>query len=99
MSIKRRLLQLENRPFRRPIEGPKHFTEQDRALQKRLCLPLPDDATDEEQAKSLELLIEAQRRIRIDRGDTGGCDRMREYSLSLHRKHGTEPMWGTDPIS
>ena len=89
MNIKRRLVQLENRPFRRPI--PKTSHAMNRELQQKLCLPIPEASTPEEHAEALRLLVDGTNRTRIDRGDTGGLDALREYALSLHAKYGTEP--------
>ena len=92
MSLKRRLQNLECRPFHRPISSPN--PTMDRALQQKLCLPLPDAATPEERAEALRLMIAAQARLRIDRGDTGGVDAVRAFALGLHSKYGTDPTWG-----
>ena len=96
MNLKRRLQNLECRPFRRPVSQRDDFTVtpgQAEALRK-LCLPLPDDATSEERAEALRLMVAAQARTRIDRADTGGWDTLRDYALGLHEKYGTDPTWG-----
>ena len=90
MNLKRRLQNLE---CRRPVSQRDDFTVtpgQAEALRK-LCLPLPDDATSEERAEALRLMVAAQARTRIDRADTGGWDTLRDYALGLHEKYGTDP--------
>ena len=93
MNIKRRLQNLECRPFRRPVD----FTVTPvlaEALQK-LCLPVPKQADGDERGEALRLMVAAQARTRIDRADTGGWDTLRDYALGLHEKYGTTPYWGT----
>ena len=95
MNLKRRLQNLECRPFRRPVSQRDDFTVtpgQAEALRK-LCLPLPDDATSEERAEALRLMVAAQARTRIDRADTGGWDTLRDYALGLHSKYGSVTIW------
>ena len=87
MNLKRRLQNLE---CRRPVSRD-DFTVtpgQAEALRK-LCLPLPDDATSEDRAEALRLMVAAQARTRIDRADTGGWDTLRDYALGLHEKYGS----------
>ncbi len=87
MNLKRRLQNLE---CRRPVSRD-DFTVtpgQAEALRK-LCLPLPDDATSEDRAEALRLMVAAQTRTRIDRADTGGWDRLRDYALAIHEKYGS----------
>ena len=107
MSLKRRLQNLECRPWKRPIAKPTggqpwilppDECEKMRSLQRKLCLPLPEAATPEERAAALRVLIAAQARTRIDRGDTGGVDDMRAFALGLHSKYGTDPYWGDEPF-
>ena len=88
MNLKRRLQNLECRPFRRNdfVVTP----GQAEALRK-LCLPLPDDATSEERGEALRLMVAAQARTRIDRVATGDWDTLRDYALGLHEKYGTDP--------
>jgi hypothetical protein len=94
MSLRRRLSRLEEKPIPRR-ETPEQFHQRmEKKIQRQLALPLPEDATKEEHARGLELLVDAQSRIRADRSDTGGLDAVREYALSLHAKYGTEPYWG-----
>jgi len=92
MNIKRRLQNLECRPSRRPVV--KTDPVKDRELQRKLALPLPTETTPTERAHALELFRSARDRLRIDFGDTGGCDAVRDYALSLHTKYGTDPTWG-----
>ena len=88
MNLKRRLQNLECRPFRRNdfVVTP----GQAEALRK-LCLPLPDDATSEERGEAPRLMVAAQARTRIDRVATGDWDTLRDYALGLHEKYGTDP--------
>lgn len=90
MNVKRRLHNLECRPARLPKTNP----AMDRAIQKRLALPLPEHATAAERAECLRLLVEAQARTRINRDDTGGLDAVRAFAIGLHRHYGTDPFWG-----
>lgn len=85
MSIKRRLSNLECRPLRAPTTSP----AMDRALQRKLALPLPELASDDERAECLRLMQAAQR-IR----DHSGWDAVRDYALKLHTKYLTDPYWG-----
>lgn len=94
MTLKRRLQRLECRPFLSPFKRPKHSPEIARALQKRLALPLPEYATEQERAAALVLLKAAQAKTRIDISDTSGVDQFRDYALKLHTKYGTDPYWG-----
>ena len=86
MNLKRRLQNLECRPFRRNdfVVTP----GQAEALRK-LCLPLPKQADGDERAEALRLMVAAQARTRIDRVDTGGWDTLRDYALGLHEKYGS----------
>lgn len=90
MSLRRRLLNLECRPFRRPIEKPR-FSELDEQIRKKLALPLPPGHTDAERAEGLRLMKAAQK---LPAGDASGWMAVRDYALSLHAKYGTEPYWG-----
>jgi hypothetical protein len=101
MNIRRRLQNLECRPFRRPVarrDGqwilPADECAKMRDLQKKLCLPLPDAATTDERQEALRLMQSAVARTRIDIGDTAGLDAVRDYALGLHAKYGTDPTWG-----
>ena len=101
MNIRRRLQNLECRPFRRTLvrrDGqwllPPDECRKMRDLQKKLYLPLPDRASAEERQKALRLMQAAQSRIRIDISDTAGLDALKDYALSLHTKYGTDPTWG-----
>ena len=88
MNLKRRLQNLE---CRRPVSQRDDFTVtpgQAEALRK-LCLPLPDDATSEERGEALRLMVAAQARTRIDRVATGDWDTLRDYALGLHEKYGS----------
>ena len=90
MSIKRRLSNLENRPFRKPVAAPSlpPSTEQIAAsIRKKLCLPLPKEATDEEREHGLRMFRAAIERLKADESDTGGLDGVREFALRLHRKY------------
>lgn len=82
MNLKRRLLNLECRPFRRPVA--KTDNARDREIQRKLCLPLPAAATPEEFSECIRLMQSAQQ---ID-GESG-WNVVRDYALSLHRKYGT----------
>ena len=102
MNIRRRLLRLEYRPFRRPVARrddqwilPPDECEKMRSLQRKLCLPLPDKTTPAERAHALELFKAGRDRIRIDFGDTAGLDALKDYALSLHRRYGSVPHWDT----
>ena len=104
MNIKRRLQNLECRPFRRPAARrddqwilPPDECEKMRSLQKKLALPLPTESTSEERSHALKLFKAGRDRIRINRADTGGCDELRDYALGLHSKYGTTPYWNTVP--
>ena len=104
MNIRRRLLSLECRPWKRPVARrddhwilPPDECEKMRSLQKKLALPLPTESTSEERAEALRLMVAAQARTRINRADTGGCDELRDYALGLHSKYGTTPYWNTVP--
>jgi hypothetical protein len=90
MSLKRRLISLECRPFMRPSkkEDPRIM----RRAQKFLALPLPEYATSAEAARTLELMKAAQK---FPAGDATGWIAVREYALSMHRKYGTTPYWGS----
>lgn len=90
MSLKRRLFSLECRPFVRPSK--KEDPRMMRRGQKLLALPLPEDATSAERARALELMKAAQK---FPVGDNSGWMAVREYALSIHRKYGTVPYWGT----
>jgi hypothetical protein len=90
MSLRRRLLSLECRPFRRPIEKPR-FSELDERIRKKLALPLPEDANDAERAEGLRLMKAAQQ-LPID--DHSGWQAVRGYALSLHQKYGSIPFHG-----
>ena len=101
MNLKRRLFNLECRPFRRPVVQrddqwilPADECKKMRDLQRKLCLPLPPESTPTERATALELFRSALDRLRIDIGDTAGLDAVRDYALSLHKKYGTDPTWG-----
>lgn len=98
-NLKRRLQNLECRPFRRPDSRRDDFfvTPAQAEALKRLGLPLPADVTSEERAEALRMMVAAQARTRIDRADTGGWDTLRDYALSLHTKYGTDPTWDTMP--
>ena len=90
MNLKRRLLSLEcRRPFSRDDFAV--TVGQAEALRK-LCLPLPDDATSEERAEALRLMVAAQARTRINRDDAGGWDTVASYARGLHTKYGTTPI-------
>ena len=89
MNIKRRLQNLECRPFRRPVSQRDDFTVtpgQAEALRK-LCLPLPKQADGDERGEALRLMVAAQARTRIDRADTGGWDTLRDYALAIREKY------------
>ena len=90
MSLRRRLLSLECRPFRRPIEKPR-FSELDERIRKKLALPLPEDATTAERAEALRLMKAAQQ-LPID--DHSGWLAVRDYAVECHRKHGSIPFHG-----
>jgi len=90
MSLRRRLFSLECRPFVRPMK--KDDPRMIRRGQKLLALPLPEDATSAERARGLELMKAAQK---FPAGDHSGWMAVRDYALSLHRKHGTTPYWGS----
>ena len=103
MSLKRRLQNLECRPWKRPIAKPTgeqqwilpaDECEKMRRLQRKLCLPLPTETTPTERAHALELFKAGRDRIRIDFGDTAGLDAVRDYALSLHTKYQSDPTWG-----
>ena len=101
MNLKRRLQNLECRPFRRPAarrDGqwilPADECKKMRDLQRKVCLPLPDKTTNAERAHALELFRSALDRIRIDIGDTAGLDAVRDYAEGMHTKYGTDPTWG-----
>lgn len=89
MNLKRRMARLEYRTHR----SGRSEADMERYWQKKLALPLPEDATNAERAECLRLLVDAQAKLRINRADTGGCDAVREYADSLHRKYGTRPYW------
>ena len=90
MSLRRRLLSLECRPFRRPIEKPR-FTSLDERIRKKLALPLPEDATAAELAEALRLMKAAQK---LPIGDHSGWLAVRDYAVECHRKHGSIPFHG-----
>ena len=94
MSLKRRLSRLEDKPQLPPNRQDITCPKMERILQKKLALPLPEDATDEERADCLRLIQAAQERLRTDRADTGGLNEVRRYTLSLHSKYATDPYWG-----
>lgn len=94
MSILRRLARLESKPIPRRESEEERHERMMRVIQKKLHLPLPEQSSDEEHARGLELLKEMQRRTRIDQSDTSGFDAVREYADSLHAKYGTTPFWG-----
>lgn len=86
MSIRRRLFNLECRPFKRPI--PQQDDEPGLAAAlRRLNLPLPDQVTAAEKAHALELFRDGVERIKIDRGDTATLDALSEYARGLHDKY------------
>jgi len=94
MNIRRRLQNLECRPFRRPVarrDGqwilPADECAKMRDLQKKLCLPLPDAATTDERQEALRLMGAAQSRLRIDISDTAGLDELKNYARGLHSKY------------
>jgi hypothetical protein len=98
MNIKRRLQNLECRPFRRPVarrDGqwllPPDECRKMRDLQKKLCLPLPDAATTDERQEALRMMQSAVARTRIDIGDTAGLDELRDYASGLHAKYQDSP--------
>ena len=93
MNFKRRLLNLENRPFKRPIQKPR-FSELDERIRKKLGLPLPQNATDAERAEGLRLLRAAIHTMQKNCDDQTGLDALRDFALSLHRQHQTTPYWG-----
>jgi len=89
MNIRRRLQNLECRPFRRagvqcddqwilPAEESKKMSNR----QKNLCLPLPDESTSEERSHALSLARAAQL---ID-GESGWL-LVRDFALGLHTKY------------
>ena len=91
MNLKRRLQNLECRPFRRPVSQRDDFVVAPvlaEALQK-LNLPLPKQADGDERGEALRLMVAAQARTRIDRADTGGWDTLRDYALAIHEKYGS----------
>ena len=103
MSLKRRLQNLECRPFRRPVAKPiggqqwilpTDECKKMRSLQQMLCLPLPDKTTPTERAHALALMTESQRELRIDLTNTKTFDELRDYASGLHAKYGTVPFWG-----
>ena len=99
MNIRRRLLSLECRPFRRPVAQRDDFAVTPLLAEalRKLCLPLPKLADDDERAECLRLMVAAQARTRIDRVDTGGWDTLRDYAIGLHSRYGTTPYWDTVP--
>ena len=90
MSLKRRLQQLECRPFKLPIQKPR-FSELDERIRKKLALPLPQNATDAERAEGLRLMQDAQK-LPVD--DQSGWQAVRDFAVRLHHKYRTEPCWG-----
>jgi hypothetical protein len=103
MNLRRRLSRLECNPFRRRIAKPDLTNGEQpwilpaeecrmvRSLQRKMCLPLPLQSTDEERAHALELLRTAQQMLP---DDTSGLDSVREFALALHQRYGTDPTWG-----
>jgi hypothetical protein len=89
MNLKRRMARLEYRTHR----SGRSEADMERYWQKKLALPLPEDATNAERAECLRLLVDAQARTRINRKDASGLDAVRDYALKLHTKYGTEPYW------
>lgn len=87
MSLKRRLLNLEGRPFRRPVQ---RTDDVERQALRAICLPLPVGHTPEERATALALMLVAQKMPREDRS---GWLAVREYAIGLHAKYGTIPFW------
>lgn len=57
------------------------------ALQRKLNLPLPRQATESERAIALELFIAGQARTRADIRDTGGLDELAAFAANLHTKY------------
>ena len=95
MNLKRRLQDLENRPFRRPVAQRDDFAVTPLLAEalRKLCLPLPKLADDDERAECLRLMVAAQARTRIDRVDTGGWDTVASYARGLHEKYGSVTIW------
>ena len=68
-----------------------------RSFQRKLALPLPASTTAAEKSECLRLMQDSQDRLRANRQDTGGLDRVRDFALGLHEKYGTDPTWGQGP--
>lgn len=84
MNFRRRLSRLECiRPWHRPVA--EMDAAKDRAIQRKLNLPLPVKSTPEEYAHALALMQAAQK---ID-GESGWLA-VRDYATSLHRKYKTQ---------
>lgn len=93
MNFKRRLRDLECRPFHRPIVKPQFgdLSELDERIRKKLCLPLPLRHTPEEFEHAMNLMRAAQK-YPID--DQSGWRAVWAYDAALHRKYGSVPVWG-----
>jgi hypothetical protein len=89
MSLKRRLLSLECRPFLRPVQKPNAALEV--SLRKKLALPLPEAATAAERAEGLRLMKAAQK---LPVGDHSGWTAVCDYAVECHRKYGSVPFFG-----
>lgn len=92
MNIRRRLQNLECRPFRRPVARrddqwilPEAECRMVRSLQRKLCLPLPTESTSEERSHALSLARAAQL---ID-GESGWL-LVRDFAQQLHAKYKTQ---------
>ncbi len=101
MTIERRLQLLERLSPRRRSK-PKPSKEdieklaKVRRIQRKLCLPAPVTATEDELAEGLRLMKSAQL-AKSPVEDQTGWIAVKEYALSLHRKYGTDPYWGEEP--
>lgn len=86
MSFKRRLFNLECRPFYRPIP-PRATSPGMIAAMRKLCLPLPAGHTQEELKKVCGLFAAAQK---MPRENQTGWQAVRRYALNLHREYDGE---------
>ncbi len=90
MSIHRRLARLESQA-RPKANGPvlsDHEYQMTRELQRRMNLPLPDEATQAERAECLALLQVAQERLRASQNrDISGVNSVASFAAEIHRKY------------
>ena len=54
------------------------------ALQRKLNLPLPETATEDERTEGLRLLRLAVARLKVDRADVAGLNELQSFAAGCH---------------